>query len=71
MKIEDQGYLHRSNPVKAPSIKRDKRRYCHFHRNHGHNIEEYRQLKDEIEVLIRQGHLGKYISDRINQTTEQ
>ena len=52
MDIEDQRYLHRINPMKVPSVKRDKRKHCRFHRNHDHDTEEYQQLKDEIEVLI-------------------
>ena len=61
MEIEDQEDLCRPNPMRAPSIKRDKRKYCCYHRDHGHDIEEYRQLKDEIKVLIRRGQLNKYV----------
>ncbi|GAV56719.1 LOW QUALITY PROTEIN: hypothetical protein CFOL_v3_00261, partial [Cephalotus follicularis] len=36
-------------------------KYCRYHRDHGHNIEECRQLKNQIEDLIRKGHLRKYV----------
>ncbi|XP_011083385.1 uncharacterized protein LOC105165930 [Sesamum indicum] len=36
-------------------------KYCRFHRERGHNIEECFQLKDEIERLVRQG----YFRDRV------
>ena len=37
------------------------KKYYYFHHNHGHDTEEYLQLKDEIENLICKGHLGKYV----------
>ena len=42
---------------------RDRKKYYQFHCDHGHDIEQCIQLKDEIEVLIRWGYLGKYLRD--------
>ncbi|GAA0161983.1 hypothetical protein LIER_18177 [Lithospermum erythrorhizon] len=44
----------------APS-KRDKNCYCEYHREHGHDTNEFRILKTEIEKLIKRGYLKEFI----------
>ena len=39
----------------------DKKKYCRFHRDHGHYTEDCRDLKEKIEELIRKGKLQKYV----------
>ncbi|GAV80116.1 LOW QUALITY PROTEIN: hypothetical protein CFOL_v3_23578, partial [Cephalotus follicularis] len=46
-------------------------KYCKFHRDHGHDTENCRHLKDEIEKLIRRGYLRKYVSDQKNGAIEE
>ncbi|GAV57390.1 hypothetical protein CFOL_v3_00927, partial [Cephalotus follicularis] len=36
-------------------------KYCRYHRDHGHDTEQCRQLKNQIEDLIIKGHLRKYV----------
>ncbi|XP_058096242.1 uncharacterized protein LOC131241468 [Magnolia sinica] len=46
--------------MKIDAENRDKREYYQFHHDHGHNISDYMDLKDEIKVLICKGHLRRY-----------
>ncbi|XP_050241026.1 uncharacterized protein LOC126689906 [Quercus robur] len=39
----------------------DKKKYCWFHKDHDHNTEDCRDLKEQIEELIRKGKLQKYV----------
>ncbi|GAV60320.1 LOW QUALITY PROTEIN: hypothetical protein CFOL_v3_03851, partial [Cephalotus follicularis] len=36
-------------------------KYCRYHRDHGHDTEECRHLKNQIEDLIRKGNMSKYV----------
>ena len=47
----------RTNPTK-----RDITKYCEFHRDHRHWIDDCIQLKKEIAFLIRHGHLRRYVA---------
>ena len=45
---------------------RPKNLYCRFHRDHGHLTEDCITLKEQVETLIRQGKLQKYVSRPAN-----
>ncbi|XP_010272757.1 PREDICTED: uncharacterized protein LOC104608458 [Nelumbo nucifera] len=45
--------------------------YCHFHRDIGHSIENCRNLKEEIEDLIRRGYLKKYIKHESSESIDR
>ncbi|GAV64317.1 hypothetical protein CFOL_v3_07835 [Cephalotus follicularis] len=47
--------------LRSLAKKRDVKKYCRYHRDHGHDTEECSQLKNQIEDLIRKGHLHKYV----------
>ena len=36
-------------------------KYGHYHRNHGHTIEDYKALQNKIEELLRAGHFRRFI----------
>ncbi|GAA0145992.1 hypothetical protein LIER_06048 [Lithospermum erythrorhizon] len=43
---------------------RDKSRYCAYHREYGHDTDECRMLKVEIEKLIKMGYLKEFVDNR-------
>ena len=61
--IEGQHELNYPTPSKrGPNARpRDTSRYCHFHREYGHNTDDCRHLKNAIEDLIHRGHLDRFI----------
>ncbi|XP_058106332.1 uncharacterized protein LOC131249544 [Magnolia sinica] len=58
--------------MKTDVENRDKRKYCRFHRDHGHNTSDCVDLKDEIKTLIHKGHLRRYTKEeRLAQKEER
>ncbi|XP_074347216.1 uncharacterized protein LOC141686053 [Apium graveolens] len=47
-------------PLREDPEKRDKSRYCRYNKDVGHDTDNCRQLKDEIEYLIRRGKFGRF-----------
>ncbi|XP_052181856.1 uncharacterized protein LOC127794645 [Diospyros lotus] len=60
--LEDKNYLRRPPPLKSPLNTRSKKKYCRFHRDHGHETEDCIQLKEEIHELINRGYLRDFVS---------
>ena len=48
--------------MKSNPARRDDTKYCEFHKDHGHRTNDCIQLKNEIEYLIRRGHLSRYVA---------
>ena len=61
MQIKDEHYLKWPRPLHSSPHVRDKNKYCRFHKDHGHYTKDYRDLKEQIEELIRKGKLQKYM----------
>ena len=59
--IKDEHYLKWPRPLHSSPNVRDKNKYCRFHEDHGHNTEDCRDLKEQVEELIRKGRLQKYV----------
>ena len=55
--IKDKHYLKWPRPLHSLPNVRDKRKYYHFHKDHGHYIDNYNDLKEQIEELIWKGKL--------------
>ncbi|KAM6554521.1 hypothetical protein CsatB_015283 [Cannabis sativa] len=51
-------------PLKGSRAKRDPSKYCQYHKDIGHTTNECRNLRDEIETLIRNGPLAHYARNR-------
>ncbi|XP_074337673.1 uncharacterized protein LOC141674871 [Apium graveolens] len=47
--------------------KRDTSKYCAYHEATGHDTADCRQLKDEIETLIRQGKLTEWVVKEVRR----
>ncbi|MQM18035.1 hypothetical protein Taro_051021 [Colocasia esculenta] len=59
--IRNEAYVRWPQRMRSDPRKRDQNKYCRFHRDHGHDTSECRQLKDEIEDLIKRGYLGRFV----------
>ena len=62
MQIKDEGALTFPRKLKGDPNKWSRDRYCRFHRDHGHDTADCYDLKQQIEALIRQGKLQKFVS---------
>ena len=61
MQIKDEHYLKWPRPLHSSPHICDKNKYYRFHNDHGHYTEDCRDLKEQIEELIRKGKLQKYV----------
>ena len=49
--IKDEHYLKWPRPLHSSPNVRDKKKYCHFHKDHNHYTKDCRDLKEQIEEL--------------------
>ena len=60
------------NKLKGDPNKSPRDKYCRFHRDHGHDTTDCYDLKQQIEALIRQGKLQRFVSkERTDPPQEQ
>ncbi|GFY87355.1 hypothetical protein Acr_05g0009940 [Actinidia rufa] len=62
--IKHEEFVKWPGKIKTDPQKRNRNKYCEFHRDHGHNTEDYFQLKEQIADLIKRGYLRKYVAAR-------
>ncbi|GFZ18398.1 hypothetical protein Acr_27g0001370 [Actinidia rufa] len=62
--IKHEEFVKWPGKIKTDPQKRNRNKYCEFHRDHGHNTEDCFQLKEQIVDLIKRGYLRKYVADR-------
>ena len=68
MQIKDEGALTFPGKLKSDPTKRSRNKYCHFHRDHGHDTADCYDLKQQIKALIREGKLHKFASKERTDT---
>ncbi|KAF3494668.1 hypothetical protein DY000_02053701 [Brassica cretica] len=51
--------------MKAPDSFRNPGFWCDFHRDHGHKMEDCVTLKIYVTQLLRKGHLGEFLSEKV------
>ncbi|XP_030923371.1 uncharacterized protein LOC115950290 [Quercus lobata] len=59
--IKDEHYLKWPRPLHSSPNVYDKKKYCWFHKDHSHYTEHCRDPKEQIEELIWNGKLQKYV----------
>ncbi|XP_043705242.1 uncharacterized protein LOC122655065 [Telopea speciosissima] len=64
---KDQVTLRWPAKMVKPAHERNKNKYCQFHQDHGHNIEDCRKLKDKIEALIQRDRLSQFVKKDGNE----
>ena len=62
MQIKDEGALRFPSKLKGDPSKKPRDKYCCFHHDHGHDMSDCYDLKQQIEALIRQGKLQRFTS---------
>ena len=48
-------------PMRSHPERRNKGKYCRFHKDHERDIDDCHDLKDQIENLIQQGKLKRFM----------
>ena len=71
MQIKDEGTLTFPGKLKSDLSKRPRNKYYRFHRDHGHDMANCYNLKQQIEALIREGKLQKFVSKERTDTNLQ
>uniref|UniRef100_A0A2N9GJ69 Uncharacterized protein n=1 Tax=Fagus sylvatica TaxID=28930 RepID=A0A2N9GJ69_FAGSY len=66
LQIQDDPSLRWPGKIRSDPNNRPKNLYCRFHKDHGHLTEDCVALKEQVETLIRQGKLQKYVSRPAN-----
>ena len=59
--VQHEQFLRWPSQMRSDPTKRDNTKYCEFHRDHGHQTDDCRQLRKEIEYLIRCGYLRHFV----------
>ena len=72
MQIKDEEALTYPGKLKGDPNRHSKDKYCRFHRDHGHDTADCYDLKQQIETLIKQGKLQRFVrKERTDQPPQE
>ena len=72
MQIKDKEALTYPEKLKGDPNRRSRDKYCRFHRDHGHDMVDCYDLKLQIEALIKQRKLHKFVrKERVDQPPQE
>ena len=72
MQIKNKEALTYPGKLKGDPNRRSKDKYCRFHRDHGHDTADCYDLKQQIEALIKQEKLQRFIrKERTDQPPQE
>ena len=72
MQIKDKEALTYPGKLKGDPNRRSKDKYCRFHRDHDHDTADCYDLKQQIEALIIQGKLQRFVKkERADQPLQE
>ena len=57
--------------MKSPSNSQDSRKWCEFHNDHGHRMDECVALRLEVSELLKQGHLKDPLTKKGQENQEK
>ena len=50
--------------MKTSDKRRNNSKYCRYHKDHGHEIDDCWKLKEEIKKLIQRGQFRQYVNKK-------
>ena len=56
-KVRNEPFFKWLHKMAGDPMNRNQNLYCHYHQDHGHTTEDYRNLWDHLEQLVREGRL--------------
>ena len=69
-KIKNELFFKRPNKMMGNLKKRNHNFYCHYHKDHGHTIEDCKSLWDHLEHLVREGKLKQLLHQSNGQGSQ-
>ena len=69
-KIKNEPFFKQPNKMMGNPKKRNYNIYCQYHQDHGHTIEDYKNLWDHLDQLVREGKLKQLLHHSSGQGSQ-